>query len=334
MKVRNKKMILKEKNIKLLIIVQSLNFLILNMGNVFISIFLINTSNDVMGALLYNLFIAIMILVGFFIIGPISEKYKKSGIIFSNILNCILYILILFLGEKSSGLVWILGSISGLAQGFYWLSNNILTIDLINNDNRKSYNSIVGVINSILGMVGPIISATIISMFIGIKGYLVLFAAILTIMVSAMVLTFFIKDPPSGREKFSIKKTYMNLDLRKFNIIMKITWKSLFRDGAVAFLINILIYDVTRSEMLLGWFTAVMTLITVITYWIAGKVKSRVEKIYVISVYIQIASVLILTMYFKNIYFIILYLILYGVACPLNALSYGVMVQNSIAEAG
>lgn len=38
-------------------------------------------------------------------------------------------------------------------------------------------------------------------------------------------------------------------------------------------------------------------------------------------------------MYFKNIYFIILYLILYGVACPLNALSYGVMVQNSIAEA-
>ena len=43
------------------------------------------------------------------------------------------------------------------------------------------------------------------------------FAAILTIMVSAMVLTFFIKDPPSGREKFSIKKTYMNLDLRKFN---------------------------------------------------------------------------------------------------------------------
>ncbi|MDD7681762.1 MAG: hypothetical protein PUJ05_02200, partial [Clostridium sp.] len=60
-------MILKEKNIKLLIIVQSLNFLILNMGNVFISIFLINTSNDVMGALLYNLFIAIMILVGFFI---------------------------------------------------------------------------------------------------------------------------------------------------------------------------------------------------------------------------------------------------------------------------
>lgn len=146
MKVRNKKMILKEKNIKLLIIVQSLNFLILNMGNVFISIFLINTSNDVMGALLYNLFIAIMILVGFFIIGPISEKYKKSGIIFSNILNCILYILILFLGEKSSGLVWILGSISGLAQGFYWLSNNILTIDLINNDNRKSYNSIVGVI--------------------------------------------------------------------------------------------------------------------------------------------------------------------------------------------
>ena len=60
-------MILKEKNIKLLIIVQSLNFLILNMGNVFISIFLINTSNDVMGALLYNLFIAIMILAGFFI---------------------------------------------------------------------------------------------------------------------------------------------------------------------------------------------------------------------------------------------------------------------------
>ena len=53
---------------------------------------------------------------------------------------------------------------------------------------------------------------------------------------------------------------------------------------------------------------------------------------YILSVYIQIASVLIFTMYFKI--YILSYCIWFaGVACPLNALSYGVMVQNSIAEA-
>lgn len=325
-------MILENKNTKLLIIVQSLNFLILNMGNVFISIFLINTSNNIMGALLYNLFIAIMILVGFFVIGPFGEKHKKAGIILSNILNCILYILILLLGGKASKFVWILGSISGLSQGFYWMTNNILTIDLINNDIRKKYNSTVGVINSILCMIGPIISAFIISMFSGINGYLVLFTVILIIMVVALVLTCFIKDPPSGREKFSLKKAYEKLNLKEFNIIMKITWKSLFRDGVVAFLVNILLYDITKSEIMIGSFSALTTCITVITYWIAGKSKSRVEKIYIVSVYFQILSVLILTIYFKNIYFIIAYLVVYGIASPLNGLSYGVMVQNTIAK--
>lgn len=325
-------MILKERNTKLLMMVQSLNFLTLNMGNVFISIFLISTSNNIMGALLYNLFIAIMILIAFFVLGPLGEKYKKLGIILSNVLNCILYISILFLGDMANKFVLVLGSVSGLAQGFYWLSNNILTIDLVDNKNRKRYNSIVGVINSILGMVGPIVSAFIISLFDGIKGYLILFTAILIIMIINMILTFFIKDPPSGREKFSLKRTYQNLQLREFNIIMRITWKSLFRDGVVGFLINILIYDITKSEMMIGWLTAIMTLITIITYWVCGRIKTRVEKIYIISVYLQIASVVILTMYFKNIYSIIGYLIIYGIASPLNGLSYGVMVQSSIAQ--
>lgn len=320
-------------NTLILIIVQSLNFLTINMGNVFISIFLINTSNNVKGALIYNLFIAIMILIGFFIMGAIGEKYKKLGIILGNLLNCFLYGGILFLGENSNDFVWCLGMISGLSQGFYWLSSNILSIDLISNEKRKEYNSLTGVINSISGMIGPIISAQIVSFYSGIKGYLVLFSVILVIMIITVILTFFIKDPPSGKVPFSLKKTYNNLDLKEFNIIMKITWKSLFRDGVVGFLLSILIYDVTKSEKILGWLTAFMTFITIVTYGICGKIKTRVEKLYIVSVFLQVLSVVILTMYFKNIYFIIGHLIIYGVASPLNALSYGVMVQTSIAKA-
>ena len=81
-------------------------------------------------------------------------------------------------------------------------------------------------------------------------------------MVSAMVLTLL-------RYKNQIKSFSKNYEDNSL----------FFRDGAVAFLINILIYDVTRSEMLLGWFTAVMTLITATAYWIAGKLASW--KIYV-----------------------------------------------------
>ncbi len=303
------------------------------MGNIFVSIFLINTSSNVLNALLYNLFIAITILAGFFILGPFSEKHKKLGIVLCNILNCILYGGILFLGERSGNFVWILGLISGLAQGFYWLSINILLIDLIKEEDRKGYNSLVGIINSLSTMIGPIISAAIISRFIDIKGYLVLFAVILVIIVITLILTFFIKDPPSGQVRFSLKKTYAALDLNEFNIVMKITWKSMFRDGVIAFLLNILIYDITKSEMMLGWFTAFMTVVSIITFWIAGKTKVEIKKLYILGVIFQIISVVILTMYFKNIYSILIYLIIYGIASPLNTLSYGVMVQNSISRA-
>lgn len=318
------------KNIKIFILVQGLNFLSLNMGNVFISLFLINTSSSFIGALLYNLFIGIAILISFFLLSPLCKNHKRIGIQLGNVLNCLLYVVIILLGNNASNFVWILGMISGFAQGFFWLSANILVIDLTDYDNRKQYNSVIGMITSFSNMVGPLFASIVVSAFKDLKGYKILFSIIFCIMVLSFILCFFIKTREALNDKFSIKKAFKNTDMRQFEIIKKITWKASFRDGVLAFLFSILIFKITKSELVLGRLTAYKTIISLIVYNIVGRVKIRINYIYKLGTILQIVSALLLTMFLKNIYSIFLFFSVYGVAIPLFTIAYGVVIQDAM----
>lgn len=318
------------KNIKIFIIVQGLNFLSFNMGNVFISLFLINTSESFIGALFYNLFISITILLSFFVLSPICKNHKRIGIQLGNGLTCLLYVVILLLGKRASDFVWILGIISGFGQGFFWLSTNILVIDLTEYDNRKQYNSVIGMITSLSNMIGPLFASVVVAAFSGLKGYKVLFSIIFCIMVLSIILCFRIKVRGERQEKFSLKKAYKNTDMKSFKIIKRISWKTSFRDGVLVFLFSILIYEITRSELLLGRLSAFRTIISLIVYNIVGRVKVRINYIYKVGTLLQIVSVLILTIFMENIYSIILFLAIYGVAIPLFNIAYGVIIQDAM----
>jgi YQGE family putative transporter len=289
------------KNIKIFILVQGLNFLSLNMGNVFISLFLINTSSSFIGALLYNLFIGIAILISFFVLSPLCKNHKIIGIQLGNILNCLLYVVIILLGSNASNFVWILGMISGFAQGFFWLSANILVIDLTDYDNRKQYNSVIGMITSLSNMLGPLFASIVVSAFKDLRGYKILFSIIFCIMVLSFILCFFIKTREGLNDKFSIKKAFKSTDMKQFQIIKKITWKASFRDGVLAFLFSILIFKITKSELILGRLTAYKTIISLIVYNIVGRVKVRINYIYKLGTILQIVATLLLTMFLKNI---------------------------------
>lgn len=318
------------KNVKVFILVQGLNFLSLNMGNVFVSLFLINTSASFIGALFYNLFVGITILISFFILSPICKKHKRIGIQLGNALSCLLYITIIFLGNKVSSFVWILGIVSGFGQGFFWLSTNILVIDLTEYDNRKQYNSVSGMMTALSNMIGPLFASTVVAAFHDLKGYKILFAIIFCIMVLSFTLCFFIKPRIEVHEKFSIKKAYEKDDMSRFKFIQRISWKTSFRDGVIAFLFSILIFEITRSELVLGRVIAFKTIISLIIYNIIGRVKVKINYIYKLGTIFHIISIIILTVYLKNIYIIILFLAIQGIAIPLFSIAYGVITQDAM----
>lgn len=321
------------KNIKVFILIQGLNFFSLNMGNVFISLFLINTSSSFIGALIYNLFIGITILVSFFLLSPICKKHKKIGIQLGNALNCLLYVAIILLGNSAGNFVWILGIISGFGQGFFWLSTNILIIDLTEYENRKQYNSVSGMLTSLSNMIGPLFASTIVSIFPDLKGYKILFSIIFCIMIFSIALCFFVKTSGEVHEKFSIRRAHKKVDMSRFKVIQKISWKTSFRDGVMTFLFSILVFHITRSELILGRLTALKTIISLIAYSIIGKVKVRISHIFKIGTVLHILAILILTFYLKDIYLITIFLVIYGMAIPLFSIAYGVLTQDAMEYA-
>lgn len=316
------------KNLKVFIFILLLNLLAINMGNVFINIFLMKISESSLHALIYNAGICIMILVAFLILAPICKGYsKKVGIFIGNIVSCILYITVIILGDKAGSYVVLLGILSGLAQGFFWLSVNTMMVDLTNVNNRNRFNSIFGIVTSVTQMIGPLVASIIVSSFRELVGYTILFVLIAIIMIISLVCTFFLTEVKSYG-KFSLMKTCKRLNLREFNIFGKVVSKVYFREGVVAFLINIMIFEVVRSEDILGKLITFMTTLSILTYYMLSRKRLKIRNIYLIGTVINVISVMLLTMFFDNMFIIMIYLIIYGVSMPLTVNPVNIIGQN------
>lgn len=321
-----------DDNLKKFIWLLGLNLLAIKMGSVFLNIFLMKISDDASLALVYNLGIVIMILIAFFIIAPICKRTsKKIGIFVGNTCSCILYLLVIIFGESAGDYVVLLGVLSGLSEGFFWLSMNTLMIDLTDYKNRREFNGVYGILSAVSQMFGPLGASIIISTFSGLTGYTVLFSLIFIIMVVSLIGCIFIKEPKSTGQ-FSMKAIFTELDIKRFKLIGGLVSKLYFREGVVSFLINIMIFEVTASESILGRLVTFMTILTIIVYFILGKIRIDMKKLYSIGTVVNVISLVILTMFFDNIYMIIIYLFLYGVSMPLTVNPVNIISQNFIQK--
>lgn len=317
------------KSLKLFLGFIFLNFIAVNMGNVFMNLFLIRISEDSNSALIFNLVSALVILCAFFVIAPISKKYnKKIGLVLGNIFTIILYIIVIALGDGAGEYAWILGVFSGVGQGFMWLSINVLAVDLTNYKNRKKYSSVNGIISSSTQMVAPLLASFILSLGSNVLiGYKYLFGFILAIMTVSLLLTLSIKVPKiSGT--FSVRQAIKVIDTKKLHEVFTIIGQIFFREGVIGFLIGILVFEVAKSEALVGKILTLTTIISVVTYAIIPKLKLEISKMYVVGTVISIITVLILSTVFNGVVTIVIYSVLYGVASPLFFASSGVYSQN------
>lgn len=317
------------KSLKLFLAFIFLNFIAVNMGAVFMNIFLMRISVDSNSALIYNLVSAIVILASFFALAPISKKYsKKIGLVLGNVFTICLYIIVIILGESAEDYAWILGMFSGIGQGFMWLSINVLAVDLTNYKNRRRYSSVNGMIGSSTQLIAPILASYIVSLGSEVLiGYRYLFGFILTIMTISLILTLNIEvEKVSG--VFSVSKAMKSIDTKKLRSVFSIVGQIAFREGVIAFLIGILVFDITKSEAFVSKVLVMATVISIVIYGLIPKIKLDINKMYIIGTSISIITVIILSTMFTGVVSIISYTILYGIAVPLFYASSGVYSQN------
>lgn len=259
------------RDTKLLFIVSALFTMAMGISGVFVNVFFWKQTREFSVIVIYNLAQYLVTPVTFTIGGMIAKR--KNGVWSLRIglmLYAVFYALIAFLGDRAALQIYFLGIIFGMATGFYWLAYNTLSFDLTTTKNRDTFNGLNGSIGGIVSAVTPMISAYIISRFRGPRGYRIVFIITLILFVALFLLSLTLKCKAYGKRlNFRI---CFSKNTREWNIIRKATAIWGFKDVIIGFIINILIIQITNSELSLGTFTLAASLISSASFWIVQRI--------------------------------------------------------------
>lgn len=259
------------KDAKILLILSALFTFAIGLSSIFVNVFIWRQTKDFTVIALYNLFHFIATPLTFIIAGIIAKRKNPAwSIRIGLLLYACFYALILFVGDRGTIYIYLLGFLYGMAAGFYWLAYNTLSFDLTSVNNRDTYNGIHGSCCGIAGAIAPIVSGYIITRFSGMAGYSIVFTMTLVIFGILVFVSMVLKCKDYGHS-INFKKVFSRnceewAEVRKSICI----WG--FRDVTIIFLVNILIIQATGSELSLGKFSFTASIITSLSYLLVQKI--------------------------------------------------------------
>jgi YQGE family putative transporter len=259
------------KNAKILLMVSALFTFSMGLSGIFVNVFFWKETKSFFIIAIYNLVNYILTPITFFLAGILAKK--KNGIWSLRIglfIYALFYILIIAVDNKGPLYIYLLGLVHGVATGFYWLAFNTLSFDFTDVTNRDTFNGFNGSCGGISAAIAPMISAYTISRFSGMKGYRIVFAMTFVILM-VLVLVSIILKCENYSDKLDFKKSY-STNCEEWAVIRKSTMFWGFRDVIIVFIINILVIQTTKSELSLGEFTFIASIISSATYILVQKI--------------------------------------------------------------
>ncbi|MCG1022373.1 MFS transporter [Sutcliffiella horikoshii] len=264
------------KDLKLLLIIGGLYSLSIALSNTFVNVYLWKQSGEFSDLGFYNLAIVIFQPLTFILAGRWAKKIDRVivlrlGVVFL----ALFYLFVLFIGDKASTYLLMLGALLGIGYGFYWLAFNVLTFEITEPETRDFFNGFLGILTSIGGMIGPFAAGYIISTLEKFTGYTVIFSISLFLFFAAVILSLFLKR--RGAEgSYELRRTFHE---RKNNDNWRYITNAHFfqglREGTFLFAISVLVFITTNSELALGTFGLLNSAVAFVCYYLATRMIKK-----------------------------------------------------------
>ncbi len=268
------------RDLLLLLTIGGLYALSIALSNTFVNVYLWKQSGEFADIGIYNLAAVISQPLTFILAGRWAKKMDRVivlriGVIFL----ALFYITVLSLGQNASHLLVLLGALLGIGFGFYWLAFNVLTFEITEPETRDFFNGFLGLLTSFAGMIGPIFAGVIISSLEAFTGYKVIFGVSLALFFAAVILSFFL-ERRSAKGNFSFTRIFQE---RKVNTdwlnILHAHFFQGIREGTFIFIIVVLVFITTESELAIGTFGLVNSAVSFLAYYLATRlIKPRFRK--------------------------------------------------------
>lgn len=241
----------KTKGLNTLLIISGLFITATVFSDVFVDIYIWRLKNDFVIISRYQLIMWLVIPFIFYLSGFIAPKtgavtLYRAGIVFF----LVFYLLALLLNERVPDCLLLLGVIKGTAMGLYWFAYHVISFDYTKHGSRDRFYSVLGILGGIASIIIPPVSGFIISKLDGFRGYYAIFICSLVLFLAAIILSGSLKPVASGK-KYIVTDLIFPKD-NKWRGTMIAYFIIAGRDMVAIFLISILVYRATGSELSLG----------------------------------------------------------------------------------
>lgn len=321
------------KKAKILLIVSALFTLSMGLSNVFVNIFLWKKSSDFIIIAKYNLMHYIFLPFSFLAAGWLSKK--KNGVWALRIgvvLFILFFLLILLFRNNVLEYIYPIGILYGIAAGFYWLSFQVLTFDFTYTNNRDTFYGFNGCICGVANAISPITAAYIIERNKNMMGYSIVFAISLGLFIILTLVSLTLHSEDYG-DRFEFKKI-LSKNGDEWGYFRKSIAAWGLRDVVIYFLIVILVYKTTGSEMALGKLTLIASLISSAAYAFEQmiiKPKRRLFSLHLgaIFMFISVSGMIIKINYATlTMYMMLSALFVPFFMVPVNSAAFNILTRN------
>src|SRR5699024_1222955 len=244
------------------------------------------------------------------------------------------FLTVLILQDKAAYFNVLLGILIGVGYGFYWLAFNVLTFEITEPETRVFFNGVLGCLQSISGMVGPLVSGIIISRFTTEIGYMTIFTLSFILFITAVILSFFLtrRQTDGSYRLMTVFKEVGNN--KNWQWILYANFYQGIRDGVFVFVISIWIFITTRSEFSLGIFSLLLngsSFIVFILLTIYMKDAARKRFIFIGAIVMAFAIWIVIT----ELSFIrlMIYAIVIGISFPILSVPFQSLTYDIIGRA-
>lgn len=260
----------------------------------------------------------------------VKEHNKMHSLRLGVAVAALFYLVVLLLQQQAVQYVWLLGIVLGLSSGFFWLAFNVVYFEVTTADNRDRFNGWAGLLGSGAGMFAPWISGLLITRLPGSNGYRLIFAISLVVFVIGVVVSFFLKKRKVPG-KYEWAHSYRTLTKPGG------PWKTVFgaliaqgvREGVFGFMIGLMVYIATRSELRIGTFSLITSAVALVSFYAVGKWLKPAYRKWGMLVGVVAMIAVILPFFWKINYATLL---LFGIGTALFIPFYTVPMTSSVFD--
>lgn len=244
------------------------------LSNTFVNIYLWKVDRSYGSIGWYNLAIYSTMPLAFIAAGWMVQRITTAWTLRGGIvLHAGFYLLALLGGTAVARSPLLLGFVMGLAAGFYWFSFNLLCLRYTDSGARERFYGMNGVMGAVAGMAAPPASGFLISVedrFGGLTGYHIIFSLSLALFVLATCLSFRLHAESLGG-RLQLRRGFSSLRLKPWRGVILGCMLYGLREGVFLFLIGLLMYIATASEMKLGEFLLLQSALSFVSFYLVSR---------------------------------------------------------------